>query len=91
MKQISLITFIVCSYSAGAFAGFEDSYDRTTDPQKIAWMDRGKRAVKAKLKDPDPAGFRIVFFHRGPDDIPVTCGEVNSKKSFGGYIVSLLG
>lgn len=48
-------------------------------------MNRGKAAVKAKLKDPSSAQFRNVYFHRGADGIPMTCGEVNSKNSFGGY------
>ena len=41
--------------------------------------------MKAKLKDSKAAEFRNVFFHRGADGIPMTCGEVNSKNSFGGY------
>ncbi len=50
------------------------------------WMDRGKESVKAKLKDPDSAQFRNIFFNRSKDGIPTTCGEVNSKNGFGGYI-----
>jgi len=52
--------------------------------KKNIWMERGKDAVREKLKDPRSAEFRNVFFHRGPDGVPMTCGEVNSKNSFGG-------
>lgn len=49
------------------------------------WIVRGQAAVRAKLKDPDSAQFRNVRFHQGKDGVPMTCGEVNSKNSFGGY------
>jgi len=49
------------------------------------WMEKGKDAVKSKLKDANSATFRKVFFHLGADNIPMTCGEVNSKNSFGGF------
>ena len=55
------------------------------ESRKSIWMIRGKAAVKAQLKDPNSAKFRNVYFHRGSDGIPMTCGEVNSKNSFGGY------
>jgi len=76
---------IFALYSTSVFASTEDSYDKTTDAKKIGWMDRGKNAAKAKLKDPSSAKFRKVYFHKGVDGIPVTCGEVNSKNGFGGY------
>lgn len=85
MKKATIIILLSALYSASALAGREDSYDRTTDAKKIGWMDRGKEAAKAKLKDPSSAQFRNVYFHRGADGIPMTCGEVNSKNSFGGY------
>jgi len=77
---------LCCLLSSTVFAGPEDAYNRTVDGQKIAWMDKGMEAVRAKLKDPRSADFRNVFFHRGSQNVPVTCGEVNSKNSFGGYI-----
>lgn len=85
MKTIIAILTICALYSTNVLAGPEDSYDRTTDAKKIAWMDRGMAAAKAKLKDPSSAQFRNVYFHIGADGIPMTCGEVNSKNSFGGY------
>ena len=44
-----------------------------------------QRAVRASLKDPDSAQFKDVYFFRGKDNIPMTCGQVNSKNSFGGF------
>lgn len=57
----------------------------TEQSRQDAWVGRGQDAVEAKLKDPDSAQFRNVYFHKGQDGIPVTCGEVNSKNSLGGY------
>lgn len=48
-----------------------------------AWNEQGKEAIRAKLKDASSAQFRNVFFNN--NSIPVSCGEVNSKNSFGGY------
>lgn len=83
---LKAIAVLAALSSASASAGPEDAYNRTTDAKKIGWMDRGKEAVKSQLKDPGSAQFRGVYFHRGSDGIPMTCGEVNSKNSYGGYI-----
>lgn len=85
MNKIIVFALLGIAFSANALAGTEDSYDRTTDAKKIAWMDKGKQAAESKLKDPSSAKFRNVYFHRGADNIPMTCGEVNSKNSYGGY------
>ena len=85
MKTVAISLVIGCLWSSFAFAGLEDSYGKTTDAKKTAWMTRGMDAVKTKLKDPGSAEFQNVYFHRGSEDIPVTCDEVNSKNSFGGY------
>ena len=79
------ILVLISATPLASFAGIEDSYDRTTDYKKIGWMDKGMASAKAKLKDPGSAQFRGVYYHSGSDGIPVTCGEVNSKNSFGGY------
>jgi len=52
--------------------------------QEGAWIEKGKEAVRAKMKDPESTQFRNVFFHRGIDHMPMTCGEVSGKTSFGG-------
>ena len=46
----------------------------------------GEKAVLSRLKDPDSAEFKDVFFARAKDNVPVVCGEVNSKNSFGGFV-----
>lgn len=85
MKHISEIALIGFLIAVGVFTAPDDSHGETTDVQELLWVERGKQVVKSKLKDPNSAEFRNVFFHRGSDDIPVTCGEVNSKNSFGGF------
>jgi hypothetical protein len=52
--------------------------------RQYAWIETGKEQIKGRLKDPDSAKFRNVHFYSG-GGVPVTCGEVNSKNSFGGY------
>lgn len=85
MKNGYLVFATAVTLSFASYAGPEDAYDRTTDAKKIGWMQKGQEAAKAKLKDPASAQFRKVYFHQGADGIPMTCGEVNSKNSFGGY------
>jgi len=79
--------FLVSSPMAGVVAApASDAYDTTRDVKKIAWMDRGMEAVNLKLKDPGSAEFRRVYFNRGANSVPTTCGEVNARNGFGGYI-----
>jgi hypothetical protein len=77
--------FVLILFPLTTYGGPEDAFDKTTDSKKIGWMIEGKNAVKQKLKDPSSAQFRHVYFHRGADDVPMTCGEVNSKNTYGGY------
>ena len=53
--------------------------------KQAVWMETGKDAVREKLKDGGSAKFKDVFFHSGKDGVPMTCGKVNSKNSFGAY------
>ncbi|SBV37820.1 conserved hypothetical protein [uncultured Stenotrophomonas sp.] len=47
------------------------------------WAIHMESKVREQLKDPDSAKFRNTrTFHGG--GVPVACGEVNSKNSFGG-------
>ena len=85
MKLSSTLILFFVLFSTAIYAGQEDAYNKTTDAKKIGWMDRGMASVKQKLKDPKSVQFRNVYFHRGASGTPVTCGEVNSKNSFGGY------
>lgn len=59
--------------------------ERARSSQEDVWVAAGQDAVRAKLKDPGSARFEGVFFNRGADGIPVVCGYVNSRNSFGGY------
>ena len=54
--------------------------------KEYIWIEKGKESVLAKLKDPKSAEFKEVYFFRGADNVPITCGQVNSKNSFGGYV-----
>jgi hypothetical protein len=75
-------TAILC---ASTVLAAEPYRDRSTNAKEIAWMDLGMDLVRGKLKDPDSAKFRGVYFHRGATNTPTACGEVNAKNSFGGY------
>lgn len=52
---------------------------------QMRWIVLGEEAVTARLRDPGSSSFRNIFFSRGKDKIPMTCGQVNSKNGFGGY------
>lgn len=41
--------------------------------RELAWIDKGKEAIKEKLKDGESARFKNVYFCRS-HDIPMTCG-----------------
>jgi hypothetical protein len=60
--------------------------DADQKAKESAWIARCQGAVQAKLKDPGSAQFKEVYFYRSKEGtVPVTCGKVNSKNSFGGY------
>lgn len=84
MKNIGVVSVVVI-LALCPMATAKDYYDQTRDGQKIGWMQLGMDSTRAKLKDPKSADFQGVYFHRGSDGVPVTCGRVNSKNSFGGY------
>lgn len=75
----------ISNLSHGGSSGAQVTSTADTITKEALWMDAGKDAVKEKLKDPDSAKFKDVFFHRGKDGVPITCGKVNSKNGFGGY------
>lgn len=45
---------------------------------------RAKRSLASGFKDPDSAQFRDLFI--SGDAMPVLCGEVNAKNSYGAYV-----
>jgi len=56
--------------------------------KEAAWIEVGKDAVRSRLKDPQSAQFRNTFFNYATLEgkrIPVSCGQVNARNSFGGY------
>ncbi len=51
---------------------------------EIIWIEKSKDSVRLRLKDPNSANFKNVFFSDF-SGTPVSCGQVNSKNSVGGY------
>lgn len=70
---------------AGLFPTLENRFKTTKDTKKFAWMDKGMDLIKLKLRDGKSAQFRNVYFHKGAENVPVTCGEVNAKNGFGAH------
>jgi ascorbate-specific PTS system EIIC-type component UlaA len=82
-----LSTFGGKSTATQASAPSPSADPRGTLSQQQLWIVKGQEAVRAKLKDPSSAQFRNMFFsYVESAKAPVSCGEVNSKNSFGGYI-----
>jgi len=61
----------------------QETSDNELNLKKELWIIKGKEMVSSLLKDSDSAQFRHVFF--SDKEVPIVCGEVNSKNSFGGY------
>lgn len=76
-------TLISLAVSVLVFSMNANAYSNKS--KEDLWNAKSQLAVKNKLKDSGSAQFRNIYFHRGKDGIPMTCGEVNSKNSFGGY------
>ena len=53
--------------------------------RELIWIAKGQDSVRKLLRDEKSARFSDIYFHRGKDGLPVTCGKVNSKNGFGGY------
>lgn len=79
------IAFIGIWFFSGDSGGSGTAPVADEETRQIAWVRKGKEAVQAKLKDPDSAQFKDVIFVQKANEIPVACGEVNSKNSFGAY------
>ena len=48
------------------------------------YIEEAKSLLIKNFKDPDSSNFREVYISRR--DVPVVCGEVNGKNSYGGYV-----
>jgi hypothetical protein len=70
--------------SSGSDQAAQAKPDYNDSGKQLAWNEVGQNALKNKLKDPESATFRNVEFYSG-GSVPVTCGEVNARNSFGGY------
>lgn len=87
IKILIAIIVIILGILALVFSfGIKSGNNKSLNDEKykeISWMNLGKEAVKKRLKDGSSAEFRNVFFKN--NGVPITCGEVNAKNSFGGY------
>lgn len=70
--------------AAAPVGASRDSNGKYPAGKQYAWIGASKEAIKAQLKDAESAKFKDVRFYSG-GGIPVTCGQVNAKNSFGGY------
>jgi len=76
LRQVSLSS--VALYAASVKEAMAND-----TPQQI--IEKGKKALAEKLKDPDSAKFRNVRLVKYLDSA-VICGEINGKNSYGGYV-----
>lgn len=59
--------------------------ERVQKTSEVEMIVKAKKAVLARLKDPDSAQFKDVRYGDSEATGPVAYGFVNSKNSFGGY------
>lgn len=81
--RLLLLGLLPLAVSCGSSSSESESSIRDDTGKQFAWNEKGKDAIRAKLKDPDSAQFRNVQFYSAV--APVTCGEVNAKNGFGGF------
>lgn len=62
--------------------GEDDSSDDAY--RETSYIELNKARIKSRLKDPNAAQFRNVYVARSLG-MPIVCGEVNARNSFGGY------
>jgi len=67
----------------GLFTGNHSS-QISQNTQEAIWIEQSEDAVRERLKDPDSAQFKEVFFNN-KGGIHAVCGQINSKNSYGGY------
>lgn len=81
MKKIIIIIVLLLLYQA---CSYEESPAQKEENNEIAYIGLQKQRIKAVLKDPESAQFKSMFVSKSMG-VPVVCGLVNSKNSFGGY------
>lgn len=77
MRKI-LIAAVVLGVVGSAYA------NQGINEQESNYIYSNKEKIKSKLKDPKSAKFGKSFVSRSLG-MPIVCGYVNSKNSFGGY------
>lgn len=85
-----LLILILLSLSM-CFIFIEDKTDSSNntnnysqETKQALWVEKGKEAVKERLKDPQSAQFKNVFYSNS-GGAHATCGQINSKSPSGGY------
>jgi len=86
---VIVFTWLSCSPKKSAVPGAVGSGGSSgiyaaSEEKEIAWMQAAESAVRERLTDPSSARFSgaQVHYFQG---VPVACGYVNAKNSFGGY------
>ncbi len=79
---IVISTVLIWNFMSGG--GSKKSPRVSQETKELAWMEKSKDAVRARLKDSKSAEFKNVYFS-DTGGTPMTCGQVNSKNSLGGY------
>lgn len=51
-----------------------------------ALIENAKNMIKSQLKDPYSAQFENIYIGKTENNLPVVCGEVNAKNSYGAYV-----
>lgn len=86
MKKLTIVIFTVILMFVGCGSDKKSSNNDGKNDEKykeLSWIELGKDSVRNRLKDGSSAEFRNVFFNN--NGTAVSCGEVNSKNSFGAY------
>lgn len=81
-----LIAFVLYSCDSQSSSSSEKTQAQKESDERWKqnlWNEKGKDAIRSRLKDPSSAVFNNVFFN--DNGIPTSCGEINSKNSFGAY------
>lgn len=86
MKFLPLFISVCLFFSVPTWAAENTptTSDKKLEQQKEIWIVRSQDGIRKKLKDPSSAKFQNSLFVEF-EGIPMVCGEVNAKNSFGAY------
>ncbi|MDM5264763.1 zinc ribbon domain-containing protein [Sulfurovum sp. XTW-4] len=85
LTWIFLISIIAIFLIVTSGPNNKSSMVSSSENKEFAWVEKGKYLVRSKLKDSDSAKFRDIYFNKNKDQVPVACGEVNSKNGLGAF------